>query len=255
MLEVRRGNSCQSDIDLVCPVSTIAEVIVASHQPSYLPWSGFFQKALNSDVFVLLDSVQFPRGQSWVNRNRIKGPSGTIWLTVPVKKKGRGLQLVREVEVYHGRDWSRRHCLTLSHMYGNAPYFGEHFPFFKEVYSREWKSLVDLNLMILDYLRTVLGVGAEFTRCSTLGAEGRGTQLLVNVCERLGCHTYLASHGVRKYLNVQEFTARGMTVHFRNFAPPVYPQLWGEFVSNLSVLDLIFNCGGKSLDILKKFSF
>ncbi len=229
-------------------------MIVASHQPGYLPWCGLFQKASKADLLVLLDNVQFPRGQCWVNRNRIKGPSGTIWLTVPVRKKGRGLQSIRDIEIYNERDWRRRHCLTLLHAYGNAPYFQDHFPFFRETYSKEWSSLLDLNVAVLHYVKEILGLRTEFVLASTLGVKGRGTDLLLQVCEKSGAKTYLANHAARKYINQSEFKAKGIELLFQNFKPPVYPQLWAEFISNLSVIDLIFNCGGKSREILGRFS-
>ncbi len=235
-------------------IITMRKVIVTSHQPGYLPWCGFFQKALKADLFVLLDNVQFPRGQSWVNRNRIKGPSGTIWLTVPVKKKGKGLQSIRDVEAYNERDWQRKHCLTLLHAYGNAPYFEEHFPFFREIYSREWERLIDLNLTTLNYIKETLSLKTEFKLASTLGVEGRGTELLQKICEKSGSNTYLVSHAARRYIDPSEFEAKVIKLLFPNFKQPVYPQLWGEFIPNLSIVDLIFNCGDKSSRILEKFS-
>lgn len=227
---------------------------MASHQPGYLPWCGFFQKALKADLFVLLDSVQFPRGQSWVNRNRIKGPSGTIWLTVPVKKKSRGLQLIKEVEIYNSRGWARKHLLTLLYSYGNAPCFDDYFPFFKEIYSKNWNHLIDLNLATLNYLKEILGLATEFAVASAMGVEGKGTQLLLNICERTEARAYLVSRAARRYIDSSRFEAKGIKLLFQNFKPPVYPQLWGEFIPNLSIVDLIFNCGDRSLSVLRKFT-
>lgn len=188
-----------------------------------------------------------------MNRNRIKGPSGTIWLTVPVKKKGRGLQSIRDVEIYNGRDWPRKHLLTLLHAYGNAPYFDEHFPFFRELCSKEWTPLIDLNLVVLNRLKKIIGLKTEFALASTLGIEGKGTQLLRKICEKSGCKKYLVSHAARKYIDRGTLETKGIQFLFGNFIPPVYPQLWGKFIPNLSVIDLILNCGEKSYRILEKF--
>jgi hypothetical protein len=229
------------------------EVTVASHQPGYLPWSGLFQKALRADLLVLLDNVQFPRGQSWVNRNRIKGALGVVWLTVPVRKKGRGLQPMREVEIYNERDWSRKQLLTLRHSYRNAPYFDDYFPFLEETFAREWKNLVDLNLTVLSYVRDALGLETEFRLASSVGVSGRGTQLLVELCEKSESGAYLVSRAARKYLDESVFERKKIRLLFDDFRPPIYPQLWGEFIPNLSVIDLLFNCGEKSLPILERF--
>jgi len=227
---------------------------VASHQPGYLPWSGLFQKALRADLLVLLDNVQFPRGQSWVNRNRIKGPADVIWMTVPVRKKGRGLQIIREVEIYHERDWWRKHLLTLRHSYGHAPYFEEHSGFFEEVFAREWKRLLDLNVTVLSYLKDSLGLETEFKLASSLGVSGRGTQLLVELCEMSEATAYVTSRAARKYIDRSAFKRRGIEILFNDFRRPIYPQLWGPFIPNLSAVDLLFNCGEKSLSILERYS-
>lgn len=189
-----------------------------------------------------------------MNRNRIKGSSGTIWLTVPVKKKRRGLQSIRYVEVYNELDWPRKHCLTLLHAYANAPYFEEHFPFFKEIYSKEWNGLIDLNLTTLNYIKKTLRLETQFKLASALGVEGKGTQLLLRICEKSGAKAYLVSQTARKYMDQSQFEDRGVKLLFQKFEPPVYPQLWGEFIPNLSVIDLIFNCGDKTYKILRRFS-
>lgn len=201
---------------------------------------------------VLLDNVQFPRGQCWVNRNRVKGPSGAIWLTVPVKKKGRGLQSIRDVEIYNGRDWRRKHLLTLSHLYGNAPYFDEYFPAFEELYSKEWIRLIDLNVMALNWLKTTVGLTTRFVLGSALGAEGSGTQLLLQICSKSGCDQYMVSRAARRYIDQTDLESNGITLLFRDFTPPVYPQLWGRYIPNLSIIDLIFNCGKRSYRMLER---
>jgi hypothetical protein len=209
---------------------------------------------MRADLLVLLDNVQYPRGQSWVNRNRVKGPEGAIWLTVPVKKKGRGLQSIGDVEVFSERAWSRDHLLTLRHAYGNAPYYNEYAPFFEEVYTRAWTLLNELNSRVLGHLKDLIGVSSDFVPASSLGVKGLASQLLVDVCEKTGCTTYLVSRSARKYLDEKLFKENGIDLLYCSFAPPIYPQLWGDFVPNLSIVDMLFNCGPKSLEILDRFA-
>ena len=110
---------------LTTPKSALvnSKLIVACHQPNYLPWLGFFHKMRLADVFVILDVVQFPRGASWVNSNRVKTPNGQLWLTIPVRKKGLGLQSIYEVEIDNTHNWKRKHFLALAHSYKRTPYF------------------------------------------------------------------------------------------------------------------------------------
>lgn len=229
------------------------DVVLTSHQPSYMPWCGFFQKAMSGDLFVLLDNVQYPRGQSWVNRNRVKGPTGAIWLTVPVKKRGRGLRSVNEVEIFRERGWAQNHLRTLRHTYGKAPYFSEYAPFFEEVYKADWTLLNELNSRVLHHLKELTGISTDFKSASSLDVEGTASQLLVNICEKTGCSTYLASRPARKYIDERLFKGRGIDLLYRNFEPPIYPQLWGDFIPNLSIVDLLFNCGPRSREILERF--
>lgn len=219
-------------------------MVVTTHQPNYLPWPGYFSKLSKCDLFVFLDSVQFPRGASFVARNRIKAPSGKpLWLTVPVKKKGTGLQPISEVLVDNQSNWRRRHLGSFVHSYSRAPYFKDYRDFLTEIYESQWVRLVDLNTTIIRHLARDFRIGAEFKLSSELEVEGKGSEILVQVCERLGAKVYLSSSAGRKHLDVAKFNDRGISVQYYSYYPSVYPQLWGDFVPNLSVLDLLFNCG------------
>ncbi len=229
-------------------------MIVASHQPNFLPWCGFFYKALLADRVVLLDDVQFARGFSWVNRNRIKGDQGEVWLTVPVWKKGRGLQHIRNAEICHERSWSRKHLQSLYQHYLHAPYWEEHIDFFQEVYAHRWERLIDLNLKLIRYLAATLGVVEKFVLQSSLRIQGSGSALLVSICQELGADTYITSLPSAKFLDPEVFDSAGITVSFYRFVPPVYPQLWGPFLENLSYIDLLFDCGEKSRDVMLKLN-
>jgi hypothetical protein len=225
---------------------------VACHQPVYLPWPGFFCKALKADILVLLDQVQFPRGTSYVNRNRVKTPSGQAWLTVPVRKKGRGLQLIRNVEIYNERGWAEKHMGTLIHAYKRSPFLDDHVEFLEGVYGREWDSLVDLNLTFLRHLLKVLGIDSELKLLSETGIESTGTSLLVDVCKSLGSETYATISTSRAHLEEELFRRNGITLEYYNYRCPGYPQLWGEFIPNLSIVDLILNCGPKARAYLER---
>lgn len=109
-------------------------MVISVHQPYFCPYPGFFYRVLNSDVFVLLDTVQFPRGTTWTSRNRFKHDQGTLWLTVPVRKKGLGFQTIDAVRICRDRQWPRKHLASLRHAYAHAPFFREHYPFILPVY-------------------------------------------------------------------------------------------------------------------------
>ena len=229
-------------------------MIVACHQPNFLPWIGFFYKALLADLVVLLDDVQFARGFTWVNRNRLKCDQGELWLTVPVKKKGRGLQKISDVEVLDEGNWPRRFFQGISQNYAHAPYFAEHRAFLKDLMQMRWEKLVDLNVAAIYYLAGSLGIGNKVVLQSSLQIQSQGSELLVKISKETGADVYLAPLVSKKYVDENLFAQQGITIQFFKFIPPVYPQLWGEFIYNLSALDLLLNCGGKILEIIKKYN-
>ena len=229
-------------------------MIVTCHQPNFLPWIGFFYKALLADLVVLLDDVQFARGFTWVNRNRLKCDQGELWLTVPVKKKGRGLQKISDVEVVDEGNWPRRFFQGISQNYAHAPYFAEHSAFLKDLMQMRWRKLVDLNVAAIYYLAGSLGIGNKVVLQSSLQIQSQGSELLVKITKETGADVYLTPLVSKKYVDEILFARQGITIQFFKFIPSVYPQLWGEFIYNLSALDLLLNCGGKSLEVIKKYN-
>lgn len=223
---------------------------VATHQPIFLPWPGFFFKAMKSDCMVLLDDVQFPQGRGWVNRNRLKNEQGELWLTVPVWKKGRGLQIIRKVEICNETDWQRKHLQSIRQNYANAPYLKEYFPILESIYRENNHLLINLNLNIIKFFWDALGLKTELYFQSELGVTGKGTELIINICKHLQADTYMTFPIVEKYLDILRMNQSGLQIEFSSFHPPVYPQLWGEFIYNLSTLDVLLNCGEKSRDII-----
>ncbi len=224
---------------------------VAVHQPQYLPWLGYFDKMDRVDCFVLLDDAQFEKNE-WQNRNRIKTATGWQWLTVPVLH--RFPQRIAEVRIHDAAPWRRKHLQALIGNYGGAPDFETHRPFLEELYAREWRLLLDVALAALAYLAGALGVTTKLVLASTLGLpEGaRATERLVAICRALGADTYLSGAGGHEYLEVERFERDGVRVVFQAFECPVYPQRFGAFEPNLSVVDLLFNCGRRSLDVLRR---
>lgn len=225
---------------------------VTTHQPIFLPWPGFFVKALKADCIVVLDNVQFPRGRGWVNRNRLKNQNGELWLTVPVWKKGRGLQMIREVEICYETDWQRKHLQSIWQSYANAPYIKEYYPLVESIYNENHTMLIDFNLKIIRFHWEALALKTELYLQSDLGVTGNGTDLIINICKHLKAETYVTLPIVEKYLDVSKMNQCGIQIRFVRYDPPIYPQLWGDFIYNLSTLDMLLNCGKKSREITSR---
>jgi hypothetical protein len=225
-------------------------LIISANQPYFCPFPGFFYKALLSDVLVILDDVQFPQGTTWISRNRFKNNQGPLWLTIPAWKKGLGLQNINQVKIcYEGR-WPHKHLQSLKSAYGHAPYLVDHLGFLEEVFSRHWEKLVDLNLAIIRHLMGSLQIETKLVLLSELGITARGTQLLIEISRALGASTFLAQSQAQKYLDSALFQENEIKLRLFKYVAPIYPQLWGDFLANLSTFDLVFNCGPKAREIL-----
>jgi hypothetical protein len=181
--------------------------IIALHQPVYLPFAGFFRKMALADAFAFLAFVQLSK-QSWQVRNRIKTREGPRWLTVPVYVKGKRDQLIRDVRVAEG-PWRRKHRDAIRQSYARAPYFADYADFVDDVYGREWEWLVDLNLYIIDGLRRFLGVETPVVDVAGMTFAGTKTDLVVDICQKLGGTAYLSSDGEAAYIEKEKFEAAG----------------------------------------------
>jgi len=225
-------------------------MILSTLPPSFCPHTGFFLKAHLSDVVVILDSVQFPRGTTWITRNRFKNDQGTLWLTIPVYKKGLGLQRINRVRIDHSGRWADKHAASFKHAYGYAPYFSDHLRFIEEIFVARFQRLIDMNMAIIRHLMQSLKIGTEIRLLSETGIQNKATPLLIDICKLMGADTFLVQKSAGKYLQEALFGEKGIQLRYFNPTMRVYPQLWGDFITNLSMFDMVFNCGPKARDIL-----
>ena len=225
-------------------------MIVGIHQPQYMPWLGYFDKMDKCDIFVLLDNVQYKKNE-YQNRNRIKTPQGWQWLTVPVHY--RFPQKICEVAVCNYTGWRGKNLRSLEVNYRRSPHFGGYIEALRTLYEGEWQTLAQLNIACVRLLRELLGIRTEIVIASEIAGPGdEPTLRLIDICRRLGSDTYLAGKDGAKYMDMDRFRDAGIYVVFQDFRHPVYSQLFGEFEYFMSAVDLLFNCGGDSIEIIRK---
>ena len=224
-------------------------MIVAVHQPQYLPWLGYIHKMIQADVFCYLDNVQYKKNE-WQNRNRIKTAQNWQWITVPVSY--RFPQKINEVEINNKQKWNRKHLQALVTNYSKAPYFENYYSTLSECFDRDWKYLSDLNIFLIEQLKGLLALQQKPTiLASRLTLSDEPTDRLVEICKSVGADTYLAGQDGANYMNLERFEENNIKVIFQEFNHPVYPQLYDEFQSHLSIVDLLFNCGPESVNIIR----
>ncbi len=224
-------------------------MILAVHQPQYLPWLGYFDKMDRADVFCYLDNVQYKKNE-WQNRNRIKTAHGWQWLTVPVRY--RFPQRINEVSVDPAGTWRRKHLQSIITNYRKAPYFDQYIGFFEGLLSRKWDRLSRLNIEFIEGIRALLGLNhVEIVRATEMVLRDDPTDRLIDICRKVGADTYLAGAGGAGYMDVDRFARNGIRVVSQLYEHPVYPQLFGPFESHLSIVDLLMNCGENSLQMIR----
>lgn len=225
---------------------------VAVVQPSYIPWKGYFDLIAAVDHFVLYDDVQYTR-RDWRNRNRVKGPDGPVWLTIPVRTRGAYRQTIDAVEIADPA-WAESHWATLRRLYAAAPCFDAYGAQVERLFQAATsdKLLVDVCERFTRACCAWLGLGTPITRASALHPEGARTERLVSVCSRLGATEYLSGPSARDYLNEELFAAASIDVTWADYSGyPEYPQLHGQFVHEVTVLDLLFNTGADAPGYMK----
>lgn len=226
-------------------------MIVSINQPGYLPWLGYFARIAASDMHIVLDHVQFEKN-SFINRNKIRTREGSAWLTVPVATKGHFGDLpIDGVEIVAANAWAPKHYQTLLHAYRKTAYFGAHEAFFSEMYARPWARLRELNEHATSYLLDALNIRTPLVRSSTLGARSQKSELVLELCREAGATTYLSGPFGRDYLDEAAFQRAGISVRYDDYVHPAYPQAFqGDFIPFMSIVDLLFNAGPASRDIL-----
>ncbi len=224
-------------------------MIVAVHQPQYLPWIGYIDKIDKADVFVLLDNVQYKKNE-WQNRNKLRTANGWQWLTVPVTY--RFPQLINEVEINNKDRWQHRQQQAILTNYRKAPCWSLLEPFFEDLFRSEWRTVSQLNIHVIKSLTGILGVKTPLHVASDLVQFPEDPdERLIAITKHFQADTYLAGSGGQDYMDMQKYEQAGIRVIFQDFRHPVYNQLFGDFIPFMSVIDLIFNHGNESLKILR----
>ena len=222
---------------------------IAIVQSNYIPWKGYFDLIRCADEFIFFDDVQYTR-RDWRNRNRILTPQGVTWLSIPVKAKGS--PLVNQIEVDYAQPWRRKHLETLRQAYSKAPFFDWLYPDLQKYYANDWTRLLDWDVEGLKWLTEKLGMPWKGMFSSDLDAPGQKTERLIAICEKLGATEYLTGDAARDYLDEEQFDKIGVKVRWHGYQHPVYPQRGGDFVSHLSIVDLLFQVGPDSLKTLQR---
>ncbi|WP_347903243.1 WbqC family protein [Pseudomonas purpurea] len=223
---------------------------IAIVQSNYIPWKGYFDMIAAVDEFILYDDMQYTR-RDWRNRNQIKTPQGLQWLTVPVKVKGKYHQTIFETEI-EGSDWAAVHWKSLQQNYRRTACFEEVSTWLEPLYLGSYTRLSELNRAFLERICKYLGIITVISNSSDYTLSDGKTERLADLCVQAGATEYISGPAARDYVEPDVFSERGVELSWFDYSSyPEYPQLWGDFSHNVTILDLLFNCGKETPHYMK----
>lgn len=222
--------------------------IISISQSNYIPWKGYFDMIAKSDVFVIYDEVQYTKND-WRNRNIIKTAMGPKWITIPIKKEKLSKKINETLTISNG--WQKKHINMITMNYSKAPFFKKYSEQIFSIYEKS-ESLSQLNFDFIKEICNILGIKTQILQSTELNLVGDKNSRLVNACKKLGANVYLSGPKGRNYLDLKLFTQNELKVKFMDYSNyPQYPQLFGEYLNQVSILDLIFNTGPNSSNYMK----
>lgn len=214
--------------------------IVSIHQPNYIPWLGYFYKIAQADIFVFLDDVQFSN-QGMQNYHYIKTPQGPFRLKIPVKKTFG--ENINQVLINNDLDWRKKHLKTIEVNYRRSKYFEEVFNDLELLFKSDYNSIADLDRFIIEFVCKKFGIYTKLINSSELNINSHKEEKILDICDTLNCKIYYSGTGAKVYQDEDNFGLRGIELRYSKFQPFEYPQLWGAFQVNVTVLDYLMNCG------------
>jgi hypothetical protein len=217
-------------------------MIIAIHQPNYIPWLGYFDKMQKADIFVYLDDVQYVKG-TVANRNYVKGQQGkTVLLSVPVKLSDGAFQHYNQIGIDYSQNWMQKHLNQIKNAYYHSPRFHEIYPEFEQLIKIRYPNLAELNITLIDWMKKKLEIQTKTVRSSELAiiVEEKNERNLA-ICKKFDATLYLSGKGAESYNDPILFERNGIHLKVNHFKLTEYSQLHGDFLENLSGLDYLFN--------------
>lgn len=225
---------------------------VGSIQSSFIPWRGYFDFIASVDVFVFLDDVQYTK-RDWRNRNKIKTPKGTEWLTVPVCYESRS-QLIQQTKIDYSQNWIKQHLNAWQVNYAKSLYYEDITKILTGLSESNEETITQLNIRLIQRICDYLGISTPMVLSSDLALSGTKTDHLIDLLVKLNAKTYLSGPSADGYLDKDAFRRHGISLEYKSYDYQPYSQLWGEFDGAVTVLDLIANCGPKSQKLIRSQS-
>lgn len=225
-------------------------MILSAHQPAYMPWLGYFEKIQKSDIFIYLDTVQFEKN-SYINRNKIKTPQGSQWLTAPIRIKGHTSNTLMDMELDIEQPWAIKHLRAIELNYRKSRFFSHCYPKLENLFSSAESKLTELCWDQLKLWLDEFEIETRIVRLSELNIMSKKSELVLDLCKHFSAETYYSGALGINYLDTHSFAEARIKINYQKYTHPTYPQLWGNFEPFMCIVDYWMNCGPGKLPILK----
>lgn len=214
------------------------------HQPDFLPYPGFFHRLLTADVFIILDNVQFVNNASrcMTHRDLIKTQKGARWLSLSLKRSPIKTN-INNICLSQSVDWRKKNIDLIRENYKKAPHYKEIIPLIESIYDKKYQKMIEINMESIHMLMDIFNINTPIKYASSLGANGSKNELLVNILKNINATHYLSGSGAKSYFKSEPFDEANISVIWQKYKPIIYPQLHGDYLPNLSSIDMLFNCG------------
>jgi hypothetical protein len=219
-------------------------MIVGIHQPNHLPYLGFFDKMMQSDIFIIYDDAQFNQ-EDFQHRNKIRIYHDWKYLTVPIEKK---LIPINEIKIKNEvtlkkMKWSDAHIRDIRDNYNKTPFYTKYINDVEKIYANKYDKLIDLNLDIIHFIMNAFNIRTTIVLSSEFGFTSKSTEKLVELVEAVDGDVYLSGPSGRNYLDFSAFEKKRIQLKFQDFKHPVYEQYYTGFIPNMASIDALFNLG------------
>ena len=222
---------------------------VAISQSNYIPWKGYFDLIASVDEFIIYDDMQYTT-RDWRNRNMIKTPAGSKWMSIPVGcDRNRRIRDVMLID----NGWNLDHWKMLQNNYARADHFKEIEEWLEPIYLlSDDVTLSTFNRKFIEHICSYLEIKTKISNSWDYSLVAGKTERLVDLCIQSKATKYISGPSAKNYIDKQIFDDADISLEWFDYSGyKEYPQLWGEFVHDVSILDLFFNCGKNSKNYMK----
>jgi len=227
-------------------------MIVSIMQPTFLPWLGYFHLMIKSDLFILLDDVQFEK-RSWQQRNKFIISKKTSFLTIPVNSKNKFNQKINEVLIDNTQTWKEKHLKTFQHNYGKHKFFKEIFLLITNSYNKNFKTLLELNTSLIYSIKEYLSIKAKIELSSKFETSTKKENKILDLLKITNAKKYVSTIGSKKYLGEgNSLKKENIGLEYIDYKCENYFQKNNKkFIDHLSTIDALFNLGPNTKNIIK----